>query len=145
MTPKHAGVSGVLNQYHRALLCVSHYMPQVAGLDVGWGQFLPMRGPAAGGTYCLHRRIAPGRYQYKFVIDNVWCCEDALPTMQDGDNVNNVLDVTPRGALNLQEEGARERILGGGALTEEEQATMAAAVCRGRPWYRRLLAWFGWA
>lgn len=118
---------------------------QVAGLDVGWGQFLPLRGPSPDGSYRLHRRIAPGSYLFKFVVDGVWCCEDALPTMQDGENVNNLLDVGPQGAANPQQEAARERILLGGELTAEEQGAMAAAVCGGRPWYRRLLAWFGWS
>lgn len=103
-----------------------------------------MQGPAADGSYRLCRRIAPGSYQYKFVIDGVWCCDDALPTVQDGDNVNNVVDVAPRGVSGAQQ-AARERILQGGGLTEEERAAMAAAVCGGRPWYRRLLAWLGWS
>lgn len=115
---------------------------QVAGLDVGWGQFLSMQGPDAGGHYTLHRRLAPGRYPYKFVIDGVWCCEERLPTFVDGDNVNNVVEVEAQGAPNPARDAARARIMSEeGTLTEEEAAAMAAAVCAGRPWYRRLFGW----
>jgi 1,4-alpha-glucan branching enzyme len=29
----------------------------------------------SGGDWAVELELAPGRYEYKFVVDGVWCCE----------------------------------------------------------------------
>jgi protein-tyrosine phosphatase len=121
---------------------------RVAGLDVGWGTQLPMEpNPRAGGRLEVTRNLLPGRYPFKFVLDGTWAASLDYPTYQDGDNVNNVLEVLPRdesssgggggkGALSAEEAAkraaARDRLSApGGTLTPEERLELADLLC---PW-----------
>ena len=58
--------------------------PQVAGLDVGWGQQLDMApDPRYQHRFLLQRELPPGCYTYKFVIvsrlSRVVCCSASEP------------------------------------------------------------------
>ena len=66
---------------------------QVAGLDVGWHQKLDMVWDVPTLRWMLKRDLLPGSYPYKLVIDGNWTYSADHPTTQDGDNINNVLDV----------------------------------------------------
>jgi 1,4-alpha-glucan branching enzyme len=55
------------------------------------------------GTWRTSLALAPGRYEYKFVIDGQWCCEPGPDAMYDGrggcvcneyGTMNRVLEVT---------------------------------------------------
>jgi hypothetical protein len=98
-------------------------VPQVAGLDVGWGQQLDMavdqRFPH---RFALTRHLPPGMYQFKFIIDGRWGYAPNCPTRMDGDNMNNWVAVPyANQARDVQE--ARQRLLTpGGRLTDEERS-----------------------
>lgn len=58
-------------------LC-SPFLPQVAGLDVGWGQQLDMAvDERFQHRFALTRHLPPGQYQFKFIIVS-GCCGCAL-------------------------------------------------------------------
>jgi protein-tyrosine phosphatase len=118
---------------------------RVAGLDVGWGTQLPLEpNPRMGGRLEVTRRLLPGRYPFKFVLDGAWAASLDYPVVQDGDNVNNVLEVLPRdevsgggkGALSAEDAARRaaqrDRLSApGGTLTDEERLELAMLLC---PW-----------
>lgn len=51
---------------------------------------------AATQRWTLHRTMFPGRYQFKFVMDEAWSASADHLTMLDGDNVNNYINVMAR-------------------------------------------------
>lgn len=60
------------------------------------------------------------RYPYKFIMDGVWSFDADKQTVQDGDNVNNVVEVLPQDASE-QAMASRRRLLStGGLLTDDE-------------------------
>merc|ERR1711953_409659 len=45
----------------------------IAGLDVGWGSRLQLqKSDPSSNVFELRRALAPGCYQYKFIIDGGW-------------------------------------------------------------------------
>ncbi|GIL97365.1 hypothetical protein Vretimale_3018 [Volvox reticuliferus] len=66
---------------------------KVAGLDVGWHQQLPLEREEGTGRMVLRRLLQPGRYTYKFIIDGNWTYSADHPTLQDGNNINNYIEV----------------------------------------------------
>jgi 1,4-alpha-glucan branching enzyme len=55
------------------------------------------------GTWRTSLRLAPGRYEYKFIIDGQWCCQPGLEGIHEGrggcvcnefGTMNRVLEVT---------------------------------------------------
>ena len=66
---------------------------QVAGLDVGWGERLDMTYDTATQRFCLERRLPPGRFAYKFIFDGHWSYSADHPTLNDGGNINNYVEV----------------------------------------------------
>ncbi|MEW5298707.1 MAG: hypothetical protein WDW36_001798 [Sanguina aurantia] len=107
---------------------------QIAGLDVGWNQRLDLQvAPHASGSHRfeLKRSLLPGRYQYKFITDGVWSASADHPTMRDGDNTNNYVEVMGKD-LNPEQASAQMRLLShGGDLTADERAQIAQMLC---PW-----------
>ena len=94
-----------------------------AGLDVGWGDAVAMEA-LGGDRWRLRRTLPPGRYPFKFIMDGVWSYDLDLATIDDGDNINNVLEVTPP-ELSEADRFARARILqSGGRLTRGEAAAL---------------------
>ena len=47
----------------------------VAGTFNGWDPKATPMLPAAHGEWGVAMHLAPGRYEYKFVVDGQWCCE----------------------------------------------------------------------
>ncbi|GFH15955.1 uncharacterized protein HaLaN_12288 [Haematococcus lacustris] len=69
---------------------------QVAGLDVGWHAPLPMEKETKPPfRFVLHRKLYPGKYQYKLIVDGNWTFSADHPTARDNNNTNNVLEVIP--------------------------------------------------
>ena len=52
------------------------------------------------GTWKTSLALAPGRYEYKFIIDGQWCCEPSSDAMYDG-----------RGGCVCNEFGTMNRVL----------------------------------
>lgn len=50
---------------------------QVAGTFSGWKALSMAKGP--GDEWHAEIDLAPGRYEYKFVVDGRWCCEPDQP------------------------------------------------------------------
>lgn len=69
----------------------------LAGLDVGWGNSLPME-HVGGDVWELRRTLPPGCFPFKFIMDGSWSYDADLFTVYDGENTNNVVEVIPAGA-----------------------------------------------
>jgi Glycogen recognition site of AMP-activated protein kinase len=94
---------------------------RAAGLDIGWSPdtALPMA-HLKNDTWTLTRTLPPGRYPYKFIMDGVWSYDADLPTIDDGDNINNAAEVIPPDDSDA-DRFARARILESGVrLTKGE-------------------------
>jgi len=127
----------VLGGHKKSLATVSFGPPvgaaravQVAGLDVGWGAALDLK-PSASvpGRLELRRELLPGRYPYKFIVDGRWTYSMDRPLMQDGDSVNNFLEVGFPGGEGGAAGAQRARLLAPEArLTPGERMELMEAV-----------------
>ncbi|KAK2969482.1 hypothetical protein RJ640_022196, partial [Escallonia rubra] len=64
---------------------------EISGLDIGWGQRIPLKYDEEQELWILDRELPDGRYEYKYVVDNEWLCnmnEPVTPINKDG-HVNN--------------------------------------------------------
>ncbi|KXZ48593.1 hypothetical protein GPECTOR_26g496 [Gonium pectorale] len=103
----------------------------VAGLDVGWHVQLPLEPEKGTGRLVLRRMLQPGTYPYKFVVDGNWTYSADHPTIKDGNNINNILEVMGR-SVPEHLAFAQQRLLApGGDLTEQERAELRGMLC---PW-----------
>lgn len=104
---------------------------QVAGLDVGWQKFLDMHYDHVHHRFELQRALYPGVYQYKLIVDGEWTYSIDHPTMQDGNNINNTLEViAPETDPERAEKSARY-MTPGATLTKDDEAELLAMLC---PW-----------
>ncbi|KAI3470553.1 hypothetical protein Pfo_027216 [Paulownia fortunei] len=75
-------------------------MVEICGLNVGWGQRIPLTYDEEQGLWILHRELPEGQYEYKYIVNGEWMCNKYEPIISpnnDG-NVNNyvkVLDNNP--------------------------------------------------
>ncbi|XP_022879257.1 phosphoglucan phosphatase DSP4, amyloplastic-like [Olea europaea var. sylvestris] len=68
---------------------------EISGLDVGWGQRIPLKYDEEQGIWILHRELPEGQYEYKYIIDGEWMCnkyELVTSPNKDG-HVNNYVKV----------------------------------------------------
>lgn len=96
---------------------------EIAGLDVGWHNKLPLEFVAKEGRWVVNRQLPIGTYYYKYVIDDHWTTNpDAVETPPDSSGmVNNVLDVVG-GTLNTPAWETRKRLMKEDApLTDEDR------------------------
>lgn len=68
----------------------------IAGSFNNWEpETTPLNDKNGNGTYTRSMLLAPGRYEYKFVIDGVWCvdpeCREWVPNSQG--SLNSVIQV----------------------------------------------------
>uniref|UniRef100_A0A7S0FXE8 Tyrosine specific protein phosphatases domain-containing protein n=1 Tax=Pyrodinium bahamense TaxID=73915 RepID=A0A7S0FXE8_9DINO len=120
-----AGEEGGLQSARIAIAREGASTVQIAGLDVGWGNRLPLEKDAVTGQFVLTRGLPAGTYQYKFIVDGEWLACPELPTVDDNGNLNNVLEVAP--GPGSPDAERRSRIMAsGGRPTEEEQASLQA-------------------
>lgn len=101
---------------------------EIAGLDAGWGQRLPLDFRQNENKWVLRREVPVGRYEYKYVVDGVWMTNWENPTSHPNKEgqVNNILEVVdsdPNGTLKK----LRERLMQEDAdLTAEERIKIRA-------------------
>lgn len=97
---------------------------QVAGLDVGWHTKLDLQPDAGTRKMSITRQLMPGRYPFKFIVDDRWTYSADHPTYQDGHNINNYIEVVPRVA-DYDVSIKQNRLLAPTAyLTEEDRAKL---------------------
>jgi 5'-AMP-activated protein kinase regulatory beta subunit len=67
----------------------------VAGTFNDWDPTCTQTEPQGDGTWRVELELAPGRYEYKFVVDGAWCCEPGVPETDGAGDVPN-----PYGSMN---------------------------------------------
>ncbi|CAN6542093.1 unnamed protein product [Malus baccata var. baccata] len=70
---------------------------EISGLDIGWGQRIPLEFNKEQGSWILKRELPEGRYEYKYVIDGGWTHNKHEPFTspnKDG-HVNNYVHIAP--------------------------------------------------
>lgn len=68
---------------------------EISGLDIGWGQRIPLNFDKEQGSWILQRELTEGCYEYKYIVDGEWMCnkyELVTSPNKDG-HVNNYIRV----------------------------------------------------
>ncbi|KAL8171033.1 hypothetical protein V2J09_022837 [Rumex salicifolius] len=96
---------------------------EISGLDVGWGQKVPLSLDKDKGVWVLKKELPEGKYEYKYVVDGEWLCNnnEPLTTPNKEGNVNNFVQVA---ADDSESDNAklRKRLTGDDPdLTEDER------------------------
>ncbi|KAH6760435.1 dual specificity protein phosphatase family protein [Perilla frutescens var. hirtella] len=68
---------------------------EISGLDIGWGQRIPLSYDEDEGLWILHRSLPEGRYEYKYIVDGEWTCNkhEAITSPNQDGHVNNYVEV----------------------------------------------------
>ncbi len=69
----------------------------VAGTFNGWDpEATPLKDRDGTGRYTRAVLLEPGRYEYKFVVDGVWCVDPDCPRWLPNDlgTLNSVLEIS---------------------------------------------------
>ncbi|KAH9326190.1 hypothetical protein KI387_006368, partial [Taxus chinensis] len=68
---------------------------EISGLDIGWGQRIPLAYDKSQGCWLLQRELPEGHYEYKYVVDGNWTYnKDEMVTAPNKDgHVNNYIEV----------------------------------------------------
>lgn len=96
---------------------------EIAGLDIGWSQKIPLEFDEGQGAWILNRELAEGRYEYKYVVDGEWVCNKNEPvtTSNNDGHVNNYVAVLADDP-NSDSAKLRERLTGDNPeLTTDER------------------------
>ncbi|GJN30028.1 hypothetical protein PR202_gb18302 [Eleusine coracana subsp. coracana] len=96
---------------------------EISGLDVGWGQRIPLTYNEEKGAWLLETELPEGRYEYNYIVDGKWLCnENEQITKPNADgHVNNFIQVS-RDGTSEEERELRERVTGPDPdLTDEER------------------------
>ncbi|XP_034705267.1 phosphoglucan phosphatase DSP4, amyloplastic-like [Vitis riparia] len=68
---------------------------EISGLDIGWEQRMPLRFDKEQGLWILERELPEGHYEYKYIVDGEWTCNEhefVRAPNKDG-HVNNYVHV----------------------------------------------------
>ncbi|CAL5343260.1 unnamed protein product [Camellia sinensis] len=85
---------------------------EVSGLDIGWGQRMPLKYDNEQCLWILQRKMLEGRYEYKYIIDGEWTCnsyELVTPANKDG-HVNNYVELDIEGGNGSSVTSCRRKI-----------------------------------
>lgn len=95
---------------------------EVSGLDIGWGQRIPLKFNPSESVWLLERDLPEGYYEYKYIVDGEWACNTSeLMTSPDEDgHVNNYVHVSCTDS-DPESEALRKRLLSKGDLTLVER------------------------
>ncbi|KAI3751686.1 hypothetical protein L2E82_22777 [Cichorium intybus] len=69
---------------------------EISGLDIGWGQKIPLKYDKKEGSWILQKDLPEGRYEYKYIVNGEWLTnqnEPLTPVNKDG-HVNNYIQVS---------------------------------------------------
>ncbi|KAG6734294.1 hypothetical protein I3843_01G256800 [Carya illinoinensis] len=75
---------------------------EASGLDIGWGQRIPLKLDEEQGLWILRRELPEGRYEYKYIVDGEWTFNkhELVTSVNKDGHINNyveVLDDNPDG------------------------------------------------
>uniref|UniRef100_A0A0C9RS01 TSA: Wollemia nobilis Ref_Wollemi_Transcript_15922_1648 transcribed RNA sequence n=1 Tax=Wollemia nobilis TaxID=56998 RepID=A0A0C9RS01_9CONI len=101
---------------------------EVSGLDIGWGQRMPLAYDENQGCWLLQRELPEGRYEYKYVVDGNWTYNtDELVTSRNKDgHVNNYVEVNSD-KIDVTSRNLRQRLMQQDVnLTKEERQIICA-------------------
>ena len=87
---------------------------------MGWGQRLDLQLNLKSQRFELGRDLPVGKFAYKFIFDDVWTYSAVHPTLLDGGNINNYVEVMGN-MSNPKINAARNRLLSEEGLMEEEE------------------------
>ena len=87
---------------------------------MGWGQRLDLQLNPKSQRFELGRDLPVGKFAYKFIFDDVWTYSADHPTLLDGGNINNYVEVMGN-MSNPKINAARNRLLSEEGLMEEEE------------------------
>lgn len=97
---------------------------EISGLDIGWGQRVPLRFDKEKGFWITERELPEGRYEYKYIVDGQWTNNKKEPLTgvnKDG-HINNYVEVSSKDLGSYSQE-LRERLASeDGDLTKEERS-----------------------
>lgn len=68
---------------------------EISGLDIGWGQRIPLNLEEEQGAWTLRRELPEGHYEYKYIVDGEWVCNkyDLMTHPNKDGHVNNYINV----------------------------------------------------
>ncbi|CAK7325349.1 unnamed protein product [Dovyalis caffra] len=68
---------------------------EISGLDIGWGQRIPLELDEEQGFWILKRELLEGRYEYKYIVDGEWTVSkyELLTTANKDGHINNYVQV----------------------------------------------------
>ncbi|KAK1283555.1 hypothetical protein QJS10_CPB21g00301 [Acorus calamus] len=83
---------------------------EVSGLDIGWGQRIPLKFDEKHGHWTLERKLPEGRFEYKYIVNGEWTCnKNEMVTSPDGNgHVNNYVQV----CSDMETQELRKRLTG---------------------------------
>ncbi|KAK9168495.1 hypothetical protein Syun_000635 [Stephania yunnanensis] len=84
---------------------------EVSGLDIGWGQRIPMKFDEEESFWILQKELPEGHYEYKYVVDGVWTINkrDLVTNPNKDGHINNYIDVF-RNDIDSGAQELRERL-----------------------------------
>lgn len=96
---------------------------EISGLDIGWGQRIPLKFNKETMSWTLDRDLPEGRYEYKYIVNGEWTCNksEAITGPNGDGHINNYIQV-PSSSSNVNVEELRRRLTGDDVnLTAEER------------------------
>ncbi|XP_054818281.1 phosphoglucan phosphatase DSP4, amyloplastic [Prosopis cineraria] len=98
---------------------------EISGLDIGWGQRMPLHYDDKQGLWVLKRELPVGHYEYKYVVDGEWTCNqyELVSSPNKDGHVNNYLQVIDD--TDSVDASLRKRLMGDDPdLTKDERLTI---------------------
>ncbi|KAB2033531.1 hypothetical protein ERO13_D04G021000v2 [Gossypium hirsutum] len=96
---------------------------EVSGLDIGWGQRMPLKFDEENGSWTLQRELPEGRYEYKYIVDGEWTYNEfeLVTTPNKDGHVNNFLHVVNSDPNSANGEARKRLTSDDPDLTKEER------------------------
>ncbi|CAM8970808.1 unnamed protein product [Rhodiola kirilowii] len=68
---------------------------EISGLDIGWGQKMPLQYEKEQDLWTHKRELLEGRYEYKYIVDDEWVVnrDELITTPNNDGHVNNYIQV----------------------------------------------------
>lgn len=68
---------------------------EISGLDIGWGQRVPLTFDKEQGLWILKKELLEGHYEYKYIVDGDWTCNkfELITSPNKDGHVNNYVQV----------------------------------------------------